>query len=688
MAGLGGADTLIGGEGTDTAEYLASANGVTVDLSTGLGTGGDAEGDRLTGIENLTGSNQADRLIGDGGDNRLDGAAGDDTLIGGEGADTLVGGAGIDTADYSASADAVVVDLAAGTGSGGTAEGDRLSGVENLIGSAFDDRLTGDGLDNVLKGGAGADTLEGGAGADTADYSGSDAGVTVDLTTGTGLGGDAEGDRLTIIENLSGSGHADLLIGDGGANRLDGAAGDDTLIAGAGADTLVGGAGTDTADYSASTAGVTVDLAAGTGSGGDAEGDRLSGVETVIATGQADSLTGDGADNYLDGRGGADALAGGAGNDTLRVLDEGFVSVDGGSGDDTLRFEGNRLMLLGTAVNVHGIERFDLTAEGHQTLIFNEQGVRANVGGAPLYVTGDRDDFVTFKESGWRRVGTLTEDGVLYNSYRRGDSVVNVQDGVRMFGDLVLTGTPGDDVITTPSGAGHVVVFGEGGNDIVRLGAGLPARDRASGAHRRRPAHPVRRGRRPGGRGRLRPRPRHHHGAFRRQRRGGGGHRQHPGVRLRGRRGLAGVGRHPADGRRGRRHHRHRTGLHQPHGPCRRRDERHPLRRRRDRRRPAPVAPRRRSGDPHRRDRPLGDRLQPLLRRRSGRGRQRRHSGHRTGRRHRLAGERRRHRHQHHRQRHHRVRPRGWGGDALRQRGRRHHQFRADHRPRPDAADP
>ncbi|UKJ76024.1 calcium-binding protein [Azospirillum brasilense] len=473
LAGLGGADTLIGGEGTDTAEYLASANGVTVDLSTGLGTGGDAEGDRLTDIENLTGSNQADRLTGDAGDNRLDGAAGDDTLIGGEGADTLVGGAGTDTADYSASADAVVVDLAAGTGSGGTAEGDRLNGVENLIGSALDDRLTGDGLDNVLKGGAGADTLEGGGGADTADYSGSDAGVTVDLTTGTGLGGDAEGDRLTSIENLSGSGHADLLIGDGGANRLDGAEGDDTLIGGAGADTLVGGAGIDTADYSASAAGVTVDLAAGTGSGGDAEGDRLSEVERVIATGQADSLTGDGEDNYLDGRGGADALAGGAGNDTLRVLDEGFVSVDGGSGDDTLRFEGNRLMLLGTAVNVHRIERFDLTAEGHQTLIFNEQGVRANAAGAPLYVTGDRDDFVTFKESGWRRVGTLIEDGVLYNSYRRGDSVVNVQDGIRMFGDLVLTGTPGDDVITAPSGAGHVVVFGEGGNDIVRLGAGF-----------------------------------------------------------------------------------------------------------------------------------------------------------------------------------------------------------------------
>ena len=473
LAGLGGADTLIGGDGTDTAEYLASGSGVTVDLSSGLGTGGDAEGDLLSGIENLTGSNQADRLTGDAGDNRLDGAAGNDTLIGGAGADTLAGGAGIDTADYSASAAGVTVDLAAGTGSGGTAEGDRLTGVENLVGSGLDDWLTGDGQDNVLKGGAGADTLEGGAGSDTADYSGSDAGVVVDLSSGTGLGGDADGDLLGGIENLSGSGHADHLTGDGGANLIDGAAGDDTLIGGAGADTLAGGAGIDTADYSASTAGVTVDLAAGTGSGGDAEGDRLSGVETVIGTGQADSLTGDGEDNYLDGRGGADALAGGAGNDTLRALDEGFVSVDGGAGDDTLKFEGNRLMLLGTAVNVHGIERFDLTVEGHQTLIFNEQGIRANAGGAPLYVTGDRDDFVTFKESGWRRVGTLTENGILYNSYRRNDTIVNVQDGIRMFGDLVLTGTPGDDVIVAPSGAGHVIVFGEGGNDVVRLGSGF-----------------------------------------------------------------------------------------------------------------------------------------------------------------------------------------------------------------------
>ncbi|MCF6327284.1 MAG: calcium-binding protein, partial [Devosiaceae bacterium] len=42
-----------------------------------------------------------------------------------------------------------------------------LNSIENLIGSAFDDRLTGDANDNVLTGGAGNDTLTGGAGNDT-----------------------------------------------------------------------------------------------------------------------------------------------------------------------------------------------------------------------------------------------------------------------------------------------------------------------------------------------------------------------------------------------------------------------------------------------------------------------------------------------------------------------------------------
>jgi len=58
LAGLGGADVLDGGGRVDTATYVASASGVTVNLTTGTGSGGDAEGDTLVRIESLIGSAQ------------------------------------------------------------------------------------------------------------------------------------------------------------------------------------------------------------------------------------------------------------------------------------------------------------------------------------------------------------------------------------------------------------------------------------------------------------------------------------------------------------------------------------------------------------------------------------------------------------------------------------------------------
>ena len=47
--------------------------------------------------------------------------------------------------------------------------------------------------------------LVGGTGSDTADYSLSGAAVTIDLSDGTSIGGDAQGDSFADIENLRGS---------------------------------------------------------------------------------------------------------------------------------------------------------------------------------------------------------------------------------------------------------------------------------------------------------------------------------------------------------------------------------------------------------------------------------------------------------------------------------------------------
>jgi serralysin len=163
LKGGSGGDLLDGGDWVDTASYLESPSGVTVKLATGAGSGGDAEGDTLTSVENLQGSNFDDELGGDGLSNRLDGGSGDDTLKGGGGADVLIGGDGLDTATYlfSESGSGVNVDLEFGAAIWGDAQGDTLSGIENLIGTNFSDRLAGDDGFNHLEGGSGPDILWG-----------------------------------------------------------------------------------------------------------------------------------------------------------------------------------------------------------------------------------------------------------------------------------------------------------------------------------------------------------------------------------------------------------------------------------------------------------------------------------------------------------------------------------------------
>jgi Ca2+-binding RTX toxin-like protein len=299
---------------------FSSANGAVNNIGIAPGTV----------IETAIGGGGNDTIIGNSSNNTLNGGGGADTLIGGIGADALIGGAGTDTANYASSSAGVTVNLLTGLGSGGDAQGDTLSGIENITGGAFADVLTGDNGANTLVGGAGADVLVGGLGTDTADYSSSAAAVNVNLLTGSGAGGDAQGDTLATIENIIGSAFADTLTGNAVANTLDGRSGNDTLVGGAGADVLIGGAGRDTADYSLSGAGVTVSLQTGFGSGGDAQGDTLSSIENITGSALADTLTGDGGVNALVGGLGADVLNGRAGNDTM----------SGGADTDTYLFDG------------------------------------------------------------------------------------------------------------------------------------------------------------------------------------------------------------------------------------------------------------------------------------------------------------------------------------------------------------
>ncbi len=279
LQGSGGADSYFGGDNIDTVRFTNSASGVTVDLGLNVATGGDAAGDTFDGVENLSGSQHADLLIGDSGANRLEGYLGNDTLRGGAGADVLYGDLGFDVADYSDSGVGVDVGIYR-TGIGGTASGDVLIYMEAIIGSDHDDVLVGAGLPLVelyggdgndllydyggtsnlyggegkdtLIGSLGADNLDGGSGVDVARYANAIGAVTINLLTGTGVGADAAGDTLVDIENVVGGNFADTIIGDGADNRIEGLGGADTIEGGLGNDYLIGGAGVDSFVFKAS----------------------------------------------------------------------------------------------------------------------------------------------------------------------------------------------------------------------------------------------------------------------------------------------------------------------------------------------------------------------------------------------------------------------------------------------------
>jgi serralysin len=122
-----------------------------------------------------------------------------------------------------------------------------VAGNDVVRGGDGDDRLWGNDGDDTLIGGAGADILAGGRGVDTADYSASRTGVTVDLrfNAGTGLGDEAEGDTLSMIENLIGGEGNDTFFASNLSGRLVGGAGNDFLFGSFGNDRLEGGAGND-----------------------------------------------------------------------------------------------------------------------------------------------------------------------------------------------------------------------------------------------------------------------------------------------------------------------------------------------------------------------------------------------------------------------------------------------------------
>ncbi|KQZ33553.1 calcium-binding protein [Caulobacter sp. Root1472] len=254
-------------------------------------------------------------------------------IDGTEGPDHLVGGSGDD--------------LINGLGGADTLEG--LDGNDQLFGGAGGDHLYG---------GAGADVLDGGTEFDLARYDGSLSGVNVNLTTNTGIGGDAQGDTFNSIEGLVGSNFADFLTGsDTWGNIIYGLGGDDTLYGGAdGNDLLYGGEGNDhlfvgRAIQGGVDGGPGYDLARydhvaeGVDIGLSSSG--FISIEGLVGSNFNDRLFGNAGDNVIYGNGGDDSLVGNGGTDHLYGNDGNDVFygdltnslMDGGFGLDMVRYE-------------------------------------------------------------------------------------------------------------------------------------------------------------------------------------------------------------------------------------------------------------------------------------------------------------------------------------------------------------
>ncbi|MCY0109517.1 calcium-binding protein [Pseudomonas monsensis] len=439
LMGGAGADAFIGGAGNDTVSYDDSSVGVTINLKTGAHTG-IATGDTFNGIEVIRGSKFSD------------------TFIAGSAADKFEGGAvttdNVDVVDYSQSAAGINLTLAsgAGTGTGGDAEGDSFSGIEKIIGSAYDD---------VFSSSTGGFTLQGGAGNDVYIINGNASPVIVEVAGGgndevrTSLSSmtlSAEVERLTYTGtgNFTGAGNA-------GNNIITGGAGNDNLYGGGGADTFIGGAGTDTVGYDDSNAAITFNFKTGVHTG-IAAGDTYVGIEMIRGTQYGDTfIAGAGADRIDAGTGNAvdvlDYSQSGQGvNLTLGAAGAGSGVGTGGDaeGDSFVGIE----KIIGSAYN-------DVFTATTNSTGFTVQG-------------GSGDDVYILNNAAYGAIVELADGG--NDEVRTNQSYYILNAGIERLtytgtGAFISRGNALDNVIT--GGAGNDILSGGEGADTFIGGDGF-----------------------------------------------------------------------------------------------------------------------------------------------------------------------------------------------------------------------
>ncbi len=469
LEGGAGADLLDGGDGEDTAMYNNDPAGVIVDLQAGEATDGFGNRDRLVGIEDALGSTGNDSFTGDLADNDFLGGKGDDTFNSSDGDDLFDGGEGTDAVIYLSHDAPIRVDLSKEQATDGSGKKDTLKGIENIVGSAFNDRLVGNDQNNDIRGHDGQDVLDGQGGAqdllfgndgqDTVSYENDPAGVTVDLGAGAGRDGVGGRDFYNSIESVTGSAHADVLTGDANPNLLDGGPGDDTLIGHAGlveiggqpldSDILRGGDGTDTVSYESDPGGIALFLEEGAGSrDGHGHPDLVQDVEDAIGSSFNDEIVGSSIANKLEGGSGDDRIFGQGGDDIL-VGGPGNDVLVGGDGNDTVVYRNDPTAVFVRLTLGSATDGFELAPGqfGNDSLFSIENVIGSN-----------RSDFILGNDGGNALTG-LDGDDILHgfggNDTLRGDAGRDEAIFQGKFCEYIVKRNPDGSITVTDKVAGR-----------------------------------------------------------------------------------------------------------------------------------------------------------------------------------------------------------------------------------------
>jgi Ca2+-binding RTX toxin-like protein len=465
-----GDDLMIGGDGSDDI----------------WGDDGNDEIHGGSGGEDMFGGNGDDRMYGDLLDDRMNGEGGNDLLVGGHGTDRMSGGDGDDWMRGGSNGDAVSGDGGTDTvsfadqtpmpsgigilfnlanGAAVTPDGNEaVSGIENVLGTAFDDEIIGTGANNILDGNIGADKLTGGGGGDTLiggpDNDGTDvcSGGQVQ-TRCDGTDPDPRSGQAIVHLDDRGPDPGLYVLGKQGASS---GGADDLTVTAAGASFGVSSGGATLVELPKDRCARVSNSEANCPAPatplsfvtfwGDQGDDRLklagsypAAMTTVLDGGPgSDVLDGSpGDDLLLSGESGSDTLRGGGGSDALLAVGSGGDTLDGGPGNDqfvTSDVCQGHVYQGGPGFDIAGFARYAWAPRN---------GVRATLGG--IATDPARKDCAP------TRIGNDLE--ILEGS--SGPDELFGTNGK----DPLIIGREGDDVIHGMGGAD--TISGDGGNDTL-----------------------------------------------------------------------------------------------------------------------------------------------------------------------------------------------------------------------------